>query len=222
MLKNGKIQFFSIWAGATSSRAMKVIDTQKNCIFFSIFRIFQFWSILTTFDQVSSRKRTGRIWHFVPISKQIFRISPRKPAGKLVLEIDTSRGYRLVYYAHFEYHESPQLLRSSENERVQKIAKSHKILFFLQFLKKSKIHFFSIWAGESSSRAAQVIDTPKNCIFSQFSEFLKFSRFWLLLTQFWVSNVLGKTSISERRDIEVSRFVLKTSQKVLNKIWKNI
>ena len=46
------------------------------------------------------------------------------------------------YYAHFEYHESPQLLRSSENERVQKIAKSHKILFFLQFLKKSKIQFF--------------------------------------------------------------------------------
>jgi len=122
------------------------------------------------------------------MSKFHFGESPRKPAEKLVLETHTSRGHRLVYYAHSEYHESSQLLRSSENERVQKIAKSHKILFFLQFLKKSKIQFFSIWAGESSSRATEVVDTWKNCIFSQFSEFLKFGRFWPLLTQFRVGN----------------------------------
>ena len=51
-------------------------------------------------------------------------------------------GSNLVYYAHFEYHESSQLLRSSENERVQKIAKSHKILFFCDFWKNRKSTFF--------------------------------------------------------------------------------
>ena len=58
MLKNGKIQFFFIWAGATSSRAMKVIDTWKNCIF-SQFLEFFFCSILTTFDPILSMKRIG-------------------------------------------------------------------------------------------------------------------------------------------------------------------
>ncbi len=60
------------------------------------------------------------------MSKFHFGESPRKPAEKLVLEIHTSRGHRLVYYAHFEYHESSQLPRSSENERLQKLAKSQK------------------------------------------------------------------------------------------------
>ena len=55
-------------------------------------------------------------------------------------------------------------------------------------LKNGKIQFFSIWAGATSSRAMKVIDTWKNCIFSQFLEFLNFGRFWPLLTQFWISN----------------------------------
>ena len=55
-------------------------------------------------------------------------------------------------------------------------------------LKNGKIHFFSIWAGATSSRAVEVIDTWKNCIFSQFLEFFNFGRFWPLLTQFWVRN----------------------------------
>ena len=42
MLKNGKIQFFSIWAGATSSRAVEVIDTWKNCIFSQFLEFFYF------------------------------------------------------------------------------------------------------------------------------------------------------------------------------------
>ena len=53
-------------------------------------------------------------------------------------------GSNLVYYAHFEYHESFQLIRSSENERLQKLTTPREILIFLCFLKKSKIQFFSI------------------------------------------------------------------------------
>ena len=33
-----------------------------------------------------------------------------------------------------------------------------------------------------------MVDTWKNCIFSQFLEFLNFGRFWPLSTQFWVGN----------------------------------
>ena len=49
-------------------------------------------------------------------------------------------------------------------------------------LKSDKIHFFSFWAGRSSFWATKVVRVSKNWIFSQFSEFINFSRFWPLLT----------------------------------------
>ena len=88
--------------------------------------------------------------------------------------------------------------------------------------KTKKIHFFSIWAGATSSRATKVIDTWKNWFFSQFSEYLNFGRFWPLLTQFWVKDVQRKTPKKVRTEIKVLRFLLKTSQKISKKIEKNV
>ena len=44
----------------------------KKLHFFSIFRIFKFWSILTTFDQVLSKRRTQQNLPFSTFQKSIF------------------------------------------------------------------------------------------------------------------------------------------------------
>ena len=44
---------------------------------------------------------------------------------------------------------------------------------FDPMVKSGKIHFFSIWAVTTSFWATKVVDTPKNCIFSQLSMVFK-------------------------------------------------
>ncbi len=54
----------------------------KKLLFFSIFRIFKFYSILTTFDPVLTWKRTGRIRDFLRIFKSLLHVSYSKLGQK--------------------------------------------------------------------------------------------------------------------------------------------
>ena len=96
---------------------------------------------------------------------------------------------------------SPKTQSSSSNRKT--LVLSDLLLFPYCFpiklvskpMRDDKIHFFSIWAGATSSRAMKVVDTWKNCIFSQFLEFSNFGQFWPLLTQFWVWNAPSEFGI---------------------------
>ena len=67
-----KIEFL----GYASGQGVKKLD------FFSIFRIFDFLSILTTFDPVLSMKRKFRIRHFLQIFKSVLQVSYSKVGQK--------------------------------------------------------------------------------------------------------------------------------------------
>ena len=54
----------------------------KKLHFFSIFRIFKFWSILTTFDPVLNIKRRGRIRDFLQFFKSVLHVSYSKIGRK--------------------------------------------------------------------------------------------------------------------------------------------
>ena len=91
-------------------------------------------------------------------------------------------------------------------------------------LKNGKIHFFSIWAGESNSRATKSDWHEKKLDFLNFQNF-SLRRFWAFLTHFWVGNVHGGYTISKECQIRPVCFLLETGSKVVKidqnkKFWK--
>ena len=103
MLKSCKIHFFSNlscnheFLGYESGRYVKKLD------FFSIFRIFNFSSILTTFDPVLSRKREVPIWKFVKKS-QIrpvrFLLKTRSKVVKIDQNLKIFENWEKMHFFH--------------------------------------------------------------------------------------------------------------------------